>query len=170
MNEHPQEISAATGYVQTRHLFSWALKGNKEAVDLCMAVLDVMDNYDHLVDNDIPESKREETMHDMVWKLAVSTNSNAFFRANSEQLTVTMANAIISWRTATALQRAGDLHGARIAYVLRWVPMEFFLHCATIIGGYAWVNEIAPQFWRIMTRDYPFEEFLPECGDRRGVD
>ena len=32
------------------------------------------------------------------------------------------------------------------------------------IGGQQWADECAPGFWRAMTQEHSFEEFLAECG------
>jgi hypothetical protein len=161
----PQDISASSGFVPMSRLFFWALKGNESAVALCMTVFSWANMYDHLVDEgDLPASEFERVLHDAMWALAVDLPSNSFYREHMGELVVTIANSITAWRTSCILQRDGDEHGARLAYVLRWVPIEFFLHCARIVGGEEWAHEIAPQFWRVMTRDHSFTDFVSECG------
>lgn len=147
-----------------RDLFERLLKGDREAVEACLLVFEWANTYDHLVDEDIPESERERALHKAMWLVAVELPRNEFYQSFLPELSVTMANAITTWKAATALQRAGDPHACRLAHVMRWAPVEFFLHCARIVGGQAWSDECAPGFWRAMTQDHSFEEFLAECG------
>ena len=145
-------------------LFDRLLKGDRDAVSACLLVFEWANTYDHLIDKDLPDSAVEEAIHRAMWALAVDLPQNRFYRDNQDVLSVTMANAITTWKASTILQRAGDQHAATLAHVMRWAPIEFFLHCARIVGGHQWADECAPGFWRAMTQDHPFEEFLTECG------
>ena len=147
-----------------RSLFERLLQGNEDAVELCLMVFEWANRYDHLIDRDVPDEMRERVLHEAMWTIAVDVPSNAFYRRHMPELSVSMANAVTTWKASTALQRAGDRHAATLAHVMRWAPIEFFLHCARIINGPQWVDECAPGFWRAMTQDHPFEEFLNECG------
>lgn len=163
--QFPADIAADSGYVPTPRLFAWAMKDDAGAVALCLSVLSWMDNYDHIADRDVTGAEAEKALHSAMWAIAVDVPLNPFYQLHAAELAVSLANAITTWRVATTLQREDkSTHDARLAYVLRWVPIEFFLHCARLVGGDAWAQEIAPQFWRIMTRDHSFEEFVAECG------
>jgi hypothetical protein len=147
-----------------RPLFDHLLQGNKDAVDLCVLVFDWANAYDHLVDNDEIETPREQLLHRAMWLIAVEAPRNPFFMRHAAELSVSMANAITTWRASTTLQRQADHHAATLAHVMRWAPIEFFIHCARLVGGHEWADECAPGFWRAMTKDHSFEEFLSECG------
>ncbi len=165
--QFPADIAADSGYVPMPRLFAWAMKDDAGAIALCLSVFAWSNQYDHIADRDLTSREAEEgALHDAMWRIAVEVPQNPFFQAHAAELSVSLANAVISWRTATRLQRDGDAHAARVAYVLRWVPIEFFLHCARLVGGDDWALQIAPQFWRIMTRDHSFEEFVAECGGK----
>lgn len=147
-----------------RDLFEQLLNGERDAVELCLLVFDWANAYDHLVDDQVPEEKRADVLHHAMWTCTVGMNRNPFFRAHQQELMVTFANAVTSWRTATALQRRQDRHSHIVAHVLRWAPIEFFVHCARIVGGDRWADACAPAFWLAMTKDHSLEQFLPECG------
>lgn len=147
-----------------RALLVQLLQGHASAVELCLLVFGWMNDYDHLVDKDTPEDQTEGTLHSMAWAMTVEMPTNSFYRAYQGELTVTLANAISTWRASTALQRSGSKHDLEVAHVLRWVPIEFFMHCARIVGGRKWADEQAPIFWRAMTVDHPLEQFLQENG------
>ena len=99
-----------------RDLFERLLKGDREAVEACLLVFEWANTYDHLVDEDIPESERERALHRAMWLVAVELPRNEFYQSFLPELSVTMANAITTWKAATALQRAGDPHACRLAY------------------------------------------------------
>ena len=143
-----------------RELLVHLLKGHAPAVDLCLTVFGWMNDYDHITDGDIDE--QEDTLHRMVWAMVVDMPRNPFYYAYQGELSVTLANAISTWRASTDLQRQGDDKALELAHVMRWIPAEFFLHCARLVGGPDWATEQAPAFWRAMTQDHSFAEFQAE--------
>lgn len=145
-------------------LFERLLQGHRDAVALCTAVFEWANDYDHCVDGDAHTGARapEAVLHDAMWTLAVTLPQNAFFRAHQAELTVTMANAISTWRASTVLQQVPGEHASTLAHVMRWVPIEFFMHCARIVGGRAWADEQGPAFWLLMTQDHSRAEFVAE--------
>lgn len=149
-------------WTSTEELFRWAMRDDPHATQLCMDVFTWSNTYDHLADAESTDVERD--LHDAMWTLAVLVPQNEFYQRNCAELATSMANAVTTWRTSIVLQRTADLHDAHLAYVMRWIPIEFFLHCARLVGGPVWAQEIAPEVWRAMTRNFPFEEFLPECG------
>jgi len=145
-----------------RELLEDLLRGEPHAVALCMTVFEAANDYDHLHDNDGSDKSREQMLHDMAWALAVTIPQNPFYRAFHVELTASLANALSSWRTSTVFERSGKLPELQIAHVLRWSLIEFFLHCARLVGGAAWEQEKAPGFWRAMTKDHSFGQFAAE--------
>lgn len=149
-----------------RALFEALLRGDRDAVDLCMLVFEWSNRYDHLVDGQVVPALRAAQLHGVIWDCTVRMHANPFFRAHQDALMVTFANSVLTWRVSTQLQQAEDRHSHVLAHVLRWVPIEFFLHCARIVGGDNWASQCAPDFWLAMTKDHPLEQFLPECGPK----
>lgn len=147
-----------------RALFQHLLHSDHDAVELCMLVFDWANTYDHLVDGQVPPEDQAATIHSAMWSCTVAMHRNPFFRKYRDELMVTFENAVTSWKCATALQHRADEHSHRVAHVLRWAPIEFFIHCARIIGGDEWADEAAPMFWLNMTKDHTFEQFSTECG------
>lgn len=145
-----------------RDLLDYILQGNGDAVELCLRVFEWSNHYDHLIDRDLPPELIDETLHDAMWAIAVDLPSNDFYRQHARELSVSLANAISTWRASVALQRSGLPKALELAHVLRWVPAEFFLHCARIVGGRAWADKVAPHFWLRMTEKHSFSEFVSE--------
>ena len=140
------------------------LKGDPDAVALCLLVFNWANDYDHLVDGDLPETEREDALHRAMWALLAGLQTNAFYRRHQDELLVSLLNGVSTWRTANTLQRGSNPKGHELAHVLRWTLIEFFLHCARLVGGEAWVQRVAPGFWLAMTEDHSFEQFARECG------
>jgi hypothetical protein len=152
-----------------RALFEQLLQGDREAVELCVLVFDWANVYDHLIDDQVLPEKRASTLHQAMWACTVGMHANRFFRQHQDELMVSFANAVSSWKTATALQKRADPHSHLIAHVLRWAPIEFFIHCARIVGGDRWADAAGPAFWLAMTKDHPLDEFLRECNQPQGA-
>ena len=140
------------------------LRGHPGAVALCLLVFEWANDYDHLVDDDLPVDEREDAMHRAMWALLVGLQTNSFYRQHQDELLVTLSNGVSTWRTSNTLQRGANPKGHELAHVLRWKLIEFFLHCARLIGGEIWVQREAPAFWLAMTEDHSFEQFARECG------
>lgn len=145
-----------------RALLDRLLQGNTHAVNLCLAVFEWANDYDHLVDGDVTGVAAEQALHNAMWAMAVTIPQNPFYKVYQPELGVSLANGIATWRVATALQRQGDDHALMLAHVLRWTLIEFFLHCARLVGGRHWAEAQAPGFWRAMTQDHSFAQFVAE--------
>lgn len=145
-------------------LFARLFPDNPDAAALCLLVFQWANDYDHLVDGDLPPAGREEALHRAMQTIALAVPCNPFYVKHRGELQVSLANAISTWRISTTLQRGDDPLGHSLAHVLRWIPIEFFLHCARIVGGEAWVQQAGPRFWVEMTRNHSFEHFARECG------
>lgn len=145
-------------------LLNGLLRRNESAVALCLLVFHWANDYDHLVDQDIPENEREATLHRAMWSALAGLQTNEFYRQYQDELLVTLLNGVSTWRTANTLQRGSNPKGHELAHVMRWIPIEFFMHCARLVGGEDWVQQEAPGFWLAMTQDHSFELFARECG------
>lgn len=138
------------------------LKGDEEAVALCLLVFEWSNHYDHLIDRDLAPEQVDGVIHDAMWTVLVEMPANRFYQRHQHELSVSIANAISTWKASVALQRSGTPKGLELAHVLRWVPIEFFLHCARLVGGREWADKCAPAFWLQMTQDHSFAEFISE--------
>lgn len=145
-----------------RELLTRLLQGHADAVDLCMAVFEWANHYDHVIDGDVSGPSATQALHQSMWLIAVVIPANPFFKANEPALRVTLANSILTWRVANDFQRSGDPHKLMVAHVLRWAPIEFFMHCARIVGGEKWASDAGPWFWNEMTKAHTFSEFVAE--------
>jgi hypothetical protein len=145
-----------------RGAFNKLLQGHPEAVDLCVAVFKWANDYDHLIDGDPLGRPQDVVIHDVMWFLAVVLPQNSFYRRHQAELTVSLANAITTWRASCVLQGNREAHSIMLAHVLRWTLIEFFLHCARLVAGKEWADTQGPAFWLLMTQDHSLAEFTAE--------
>lgn len=144
-----------------RALLDELLQGDTHAVNLCMAVFEWANLYDHLIDGDAAVAgDPKRALHDAMWLMAVVIPQNPFYRAFQPELSVSLANGISSWRVANELQTSDEARALVLAHVLRWFPIEFFLHCARLLHGAEWAAARGAWFWTEMTRGHGFEEFV----------
>lgn len=144
-------------------LFSTLFRGDRDATALCLAVFTWANAYDHLVDGDDTPHTVASLAH-MAMENLISAMGSKFYMAHQEELRVSLDSAISTWKLATTLQGGSSHKGHELAHVLRWAPIEFFLHCARILHGEDWVQEVGPWFWVEMTKDHTFDDFARECG------
>lgn len=145
-----------------RQLLEQTLKGHADAVDLCMAVFEWANDYDHLVDGDVTGEAAEDALHNAMWLMAVVIPGNPFYRRFYAELSPLLASGISTWRVSNALPAYGTENALMLAHVLRWTLIEFFMHCALIVGGRAWATQVGPGFWMEMTKDHSFAQFMAE--------
>jgi len=153
-----------------RELLTRALMGHEDAVQLCMDFFQWANCYDHVIDRDVAGADLDDAVHTAMWIIAVDFPRNPFYREHAQELSVTTANAIQTWRASVDLERTGGRKEIELSHVLRWVPTEFFLHCARIVGGKRWADEIAGEFWLRMTEDHTFDEYRASLVARRQGD
>lgn len=139
------------------------LKGDKDATALCITFFNWCNDYDHLIDDDTSDVDQKATIH-RAMDAVVSMMGNPFFAANQAALYNTIVNCVSAWKISTKLQRGGDPKGHEVAHVLRWTPIEFFMHCARILHGESWVQGAGARFWLEMTEAHSFQQFQLECG------
>lgn len=145
-------------------LLSTLFRGDPDATALCLDIFHWANAYDHLVDGDLTPHTDAQLVHVAMGHL-ISAMGSKFYLDNHEALRVSLDNAVSTWRLSTTLQGGGSYKALELAHVMRWAPIEFFLHCARILHGEDWVQEVGPWFWVEMTKDHTFDEFARECGE-----
>lgn len=142
--------------------FAFITGGNADAANLCMLVFDWINQYDHIIDRDVQGDAVDEVMHRGMWRAIVEIPANPFYQRHWQALAPSLENMICTWRASVTLQRIGTPKALEMAHVMRWIPAEFFLHCARLAAGKEWADTIAPYFWLAVGDGHSFEEFVAE--------
>ncbi len=134
------------------------LKGEQNAVNLCITLGSISQTWDDLVDGDnhVPA----EAINNMMWNALVAIPSNPFYRAHEPQLAPIVQMAISDWLDSNVLSE-GSPHDKTLAYVLRDRLSSVVVQCALIIGGHAWMQQVGPEVRRNLQRE-TLTEYLAE--------
>lgn len=125
---------------QTEFL-SFVLKANIPAIQLISCLGAISQTWDDLIDKDKPTT--DEDIHKLMWNALVYLPENPFYRTHFLDLHPTIRNIIVDYKVSTEFE-SGNKTEQSIAYTLRDNMCQLIIQCAYIIGGYAWMNEIAP--------------------------
>jgi hypothetical protein len=126
-------------------LLRHALKGNVEAVNLCLTLFSVSQTWDDLTDGD--KEVAPEAINAAFWNCLVALPSNKFYQLHEKTLGPLVQAAIVDWLTANDLEK-GSEHDRTISFVLRDQLTGLVVQCALLIGGYEWMRTVAPDVRR----------------------
>ena len=129
-----------------RESFNYYFKGNQAAVVLCLDYFIVCHAWDDLIDRDVAISDNSISM--AFKTLFHKIPNNPFYQQHAIELTPVMMNVIIQWEAANVLDK-GSNNDQQKAYMLRAGFYSLISHIALICGGYEWVQEIAPEIYRL---------------------
>ena len=121
-------------------------RGNDEAASCVRALVAIAHTWDDLIDRDKPVS--DELIHSAFQLALLHLPANPFYVRNSGALLRTLANSIINWRIATALEHGGQAADLEIAYILRSSYADVLTTAAMLIGGIEWAVEIGVEVRR----------------------
>lgn len=138
---------------EEQKIISWALKGNRPAIDYCNLVFRSSHIYDDLIDKDKPVS--DEQIHTMMWNLLYELPSNSFFMENAAQLVILHGQYLGDYSDSVILEREHRDHGLNLSYFLRDSVSTLLIQVALIIGGKEWMNRVS-----IPIRQFIFNETL----------
>lgn len=134
------------------------LRGNTDAVSLCRVLGFVTQVWDDLVDE---PGKRPAKDINAAFRAALTVPlANPFVQQHATRVSVLMDTAIVDWMAANALE-GRDEQGTRLAYVLRDSVVRLVVHCAEIVGGVEWREQVAPEIWRYFC-DESYEQYREE--------
>lgn len=109
-------------------------QGNADALRLMQLWCDVSHTYDDLIDCD--KHVPAESIHRMVWSLAVAIPENAFYQRFSAYLRPVVVLAINGWRAANEMEQSGSEEQLRIAHADRYLGSHFAIMLMELIGGH----------------------------------
>lgn len=134
------------------------LRGHSDAVRYCQVLFFVSQAWDDLVDN--RDSVTTETINQAFRAALTVIPANPFFLEHAVRLTVLQDAAIVDWLDANTLAGTDEL-GTHIAYVLRESVYSIVRHCAEIVGGSEWAQQVAPEIRRHIFNE-PYEVYRQE--------
>jgi len=123
-------------------IIAQALQNNQEAIAYCTMIFEASQVWDDMIDGDKAVDK--EAINSVFWNILVAMPGNSFYRQNVDSITPIIMQSITDWHVANALED-GSEHEQSIAFVLRDSVSALLIHCATLIGGYKWARQVAPE-------------------------
>jgi len=143
-----------------KNKLNFFLKGNVEAINLCLKLVYVAHLWDDLIDGD-PRPAKDINAAFII--CLIDLPSNVFFLENMSILQPIMLNTILKWLDSNELDR-GSVHDRQLAFVHRAGICELFNICATIIGGMEWAIKHGPDMRRMYEED--FSEYFNEMKEK----
>lgn len=129
----------------------YSLKGHQPAIDYFMLVRDVLHFWDDLIDRDRP--LRDTDINAAMFKVLVLLPQNSFYAEFKDSLTPVLVNAIANWQAANQFERGDDPDQLELAFVIRSDYANILIHCAYLVGGYFWMNEVTPLIRSLWTSE-----------------
>jgi len=140
------------------------MRGDQDAVNLCLHLAELSHLYDDLIDRDKPID--DATVHRAMWLALSEIPDNPFYQKWFFQLQPLLVSSIINWRIANQLERnQDDLRAREIAHVTRYALADVILAIAYLIGGEGWVEEIGPEL-RLLCQKDTLAHFMQECKEK----
>ena len=136
------------------------LKGDCNAVKMCMDLTYIAHLWDDLVDKD--RTRSDTDINDAFRLALVEIPMNPFYRKFSFDLSPLFLNTILQWEDANVLESAEE-HDKDMAYMLRASFLQIFNYCAFLIGGPLWAREIGPDMRRLYAE--PLNSFKEEMNN-----
>lgn len=121
-------------------LLHWALLENAEAIAYCLAIGQLSQALDDVVDGDKPVSAEE--LCRAFWVMLVDLPNNAFVQQYGSQLSAVLGSAFNSWLDANELEKGSD-HDKNLAFVLRDALVDVVCFCALKVGGFVWMRKVS---------------------------
>jgi hypothetical protein len=139
---------------------TYFLKGDKNAVELCLNLMFVGHLLDDLIDRDVERTPEEIKQAFRI--LMVDNVNNPFYQAFRDKLDPLMGSAIMLWFDSTSLER-GNADEKLTAFCIRNALLQVIHSCILYIGGPQWLIDMGPQFWRtFLLTNQKYSEFLQE--------
>jgi len=137
------------------------------AADFAVTMTEVAHFFDDVYDGDDPPSKAD--VLNVLWMAMVSIPRNEFYRKNFVELQPLVANAIVNWRVANALEETptGEVD-LRVAFVVRSSYADLIQQTALICGGPDWAAKVGVEVRR-RCHSEPWKDYLKSVEVSHGV-
>lgn len=115
------------------------LKGDSEAVAFNLALYEIVETWDDLIDHD---PATPSAINGAFYAALVTLPRNGFYQRHFALLNPLIESAILDWYAANAFEAKGDAESLRASYMLRCQIQAVTVMCARIIGGVGWANKV----------------------------
>jgi hypothetical protein len=126
------------------------LKGNTQALKLCLDTIWVGQLWDQLIDKDEGEP-READIHSAFIKAFRNIPNNPWFISLPDRLRWQLEGLLISaamqYKDSTHLEMGND-DDRFTAYIIRNAILSLVHYCIYLVGGDAWIDEQSAEFWQ----------------------
>lgn len=118
-------------------LTGW-LKGNPEAIRFILAVHDVVELWDDLIDQD--KEATPENINRVFYRALIEIPRNRFYQAHFDTLSPLIESAIFDWHTANDFEKRKE--HLETAFGLRCTLQSLTVMSARIIAGVEWAQSV----------------------------
>ena len=145
MDKKPPEWYA----LRNEKVFEW-LSGNSDAINLLLAVNQIIETWDDLIDKDRQLS--DERVNLAFYNALVTVPNNNFYIEHRQYLTPIIIQAINTWLDANKLER-GDVNDRAIAYTLRFMGIQLIQALVFLTGGVEKLRKHSIEMWRFLVAE-----------------
>lgn len=156
----------ATDISGPEELFSYVLKGHKDAVAFLSVLFHVFHVWDDLIDKDKP--LHDDQISDAFFMALVVLPRNRFYQDHFAELNALVDSAITNWRAANSMERTESDDDKRIAFITRSNYCNVAITAARIVGGHQWAVEVAPLMRRYWHRE-GYDQYLKNLAAERAI-
>lgn len=126
--------------------------GDEEAVQCVVALFNVAEVVDDLVDGD--QTNRADFMR--CWRDALfGLDRNRFWVAHRPIMSFLVEQMMLQWETANRLEQAEDWKNRATAFFLKDSPTQLVGAVVTLVRGYAYALEVNEQVYRFFPHEEP---------------
>lgn len=147
---------------EERAYFSYWLKGDESALEMCELIASGAHMWDDLIDGD--KAVTHEQIHKGIMALSIGLMRNAFFLENIYTLLPLLEQAMYDWIESTRLEKG---EGYPLAFALRSTYVSLMIRGAYIVGGYEWGQDASAYIRGRLMDDWP--DFKKEHGGSDGL-
>lgn len=142
-----------------------AFRGDRNAVELAFALARIADVWDNLIDRDKPVGPAD--INQAFWIALVDIPRNPFYARHVQDLQPLIAQSIVNYQIANALQEAAtNSEALNVANVLRYSVADVIVHMAFLCGGMSWAASVGPQLRMLCQKD-TLKHFVEEMEAKR---
>ena len=132
------------------------LKGDKDAINLCVQLGALSQTWDDLADGD--NAVDAKSAYNAIKTALVHVPGNPFYQHYFHELFPIIVSTVDDWEAANDLEKSGNKADLRMSFVLRDKFASVIVYCAGIIGGEQWKKRVAPEIMRYVC-DESFEDY-----------
>jgi purine-cytosine permease-like protein len=133
--------------------------GDKDALNMYAAIVDLLHIWDDLVDKDKPVG--EATINHAFLIALVYLQANPFYRKIQDQIMPMWLTTVSAFETANKFERDKDEHGLEIAHILRFAVGQIVAYAIHVCVGPEKAREYVPEMWKVVANDR-FQEYRKE--------